>query len=132
MSSAMAERMQESFQRGRNGWNRPALCNDFRLLSLLEHSIDNGDIVDIANFTMMLHARGHKNIQALRDDRERTELGRQIATLTELERSLIDSMSASSDPEIIANLESQLASVMSMINDQSSKWNAISRRIKGA
>lgn len=128
----MESRLVESFVKGRNGWNRPALCSDFRLLTLLESAIINGDIVDIANFTMFLHARGHRNIQALRDARDRSELGQQIATLTELERTLIDAMGTSNDQTVIATLDGQLQQVVHLISQLSERWYAVNRQKKGA
>lgn len=57
-SNAMRQKLATCRDNGRYGWNDPSLCSSEYLAALLYSSVDRGDVVDIANFCMMLHQRG--------------------------------------------------------------------------
>lgn len=57
-ATAMASKMNQSALKGRSGWNNPDLCTDASLRVQLREAVAKGDPVDVANFAMMLHARG--------------------------------------------------------------------------
>lgn len=44
--------------KGRSGWDDPAHCAVEHLVELLLTAVEKGDPIDIANFAMMIHARG--------------------------------------------------------------------------
>lgn len=56
----MKNKMADSRLKGRSGWNDPVDCPTQHLVNLLHGHIQKGDAVDVANFCMMLHARGAK------------------------------------------------------------------------
>lgn len=64
-SNAMRQKMDLSRDKGRYGWNDPTLCSSEYLAALLYSHVDKGDVVDIANFCMMLHQRGVSNLNDL-------------------------------------------------------------------
>lgn len=57
-AGAMKAKMAASRVKGRSGWNDPMLCSAAFLRRLLVKAVRKGDPVDVANFAMMLHARG--------------------------------------------------------------------------
>lgn len=51
----------EREERGRRGWDNPAVCSDEHLANLLMEHLEkgnSGNFEDVANFCMMLHQRG--------------------------------------------------------------------------
>lgn len=50
--------MISSLRSSRSGWNNRDLCTDASLRVQLREAVAKGDPVDVANFAMMLHARG--------------------------------------------------------------------------
>lgn len=50
--------MAKHFQLGRYWWNRPEFCSDEYLCWLFDKAVKDGDMESIANYTVMLHARG--------------------------------------------------------------------------
>jgi hypothetical protein len=64
-SKAMRDKMKRSRENGRYGWDDPTLCSSEYLAALLYSAVDRGDVVDIANFCMMLHQRGVNNLNDL-------------------------------------------------------------------
>lgn len=54
----MKEKMKKSRQKGRGGWSQPLQCSGEHLAKLLIEHVKKGDLVDIANFAMMLCMRG--------------------------------------------------------------------------
>lgn len=51
----------EREERGRMGWDNPAVCSDEHLANLLMEHLEkgnSGNFEDVANFCMMLHQRG--------------------------------------------------------------------------
>lgn len=67
--AAMKEKMAVSRLKGRSGWNDPLLCTASFLRRLLVKAVRKGDPVDVANFAMMLHARGATTmLPSLNDD----------------------------------------------------------------
>jgi hypothetical protein len=63
--NAMRQKMDLSREKGRYGWDNPALCSSEYLAALLYSHVEKGDVVDIANFCMMLHERGVTNLNDL-------------------------------------------------------------------
>jgi len=63
-SKAMREKLKLKREQGEEGWNIPSKCSIDRLTSLFRLSLVKGDLVDIANFAMMLHQRGQRVIQS--------------------------------------------------------------------
>lgn len=57
-ATAMASKMNQAALKGRSGWSDPDLCSDASLRVQLRDAVAKGDPVDVANFAMMLHARG--------------------------------------------------------------------------
>ena len=57
-AAAMATKMHQAAMKGYAGWENPDLCTDAYLRVLLREAVAKGDPVDVANFAMMLHARG--------------------------------------------------------------------------
>jgi hypothetical protein len=64
-SEVMRAKMKVSREKGRYGWDDPTLCSSEYLAALLYSHVDKGDVVDIANFCMMLHQRGVTNLNDL-------------------------------------------------------------------
>lgn len=56
----MREKMAASRAKGRSGWDDPAQCSAERLSAMLREHVEKGDPVDVANFAMMLSARGER------------------------------------------------------------------------
>ncbi len=70
-AEAMKRKMAKARRKGKRGWDDPQSCTAEHLAALLmdEVTTDSGrpDPVDIANYAMMLHARGAEGREALRD-----------------------------------------------------------------
>ena len=56
-AEAMRDKMEESREKGRSGWDSPFQCSPYRLATRLIDHIAKGDPVDIGNFAMMLFNR---------------------------------------------------------------------------
>lgn len=56
-SEAMKIKLAKSRDKGRGGWENPALCKVIDLASMLIDHLPKGDPVDVANFAMMLFFR---------------------------------------------------------------------------
>ena len=56
-AQAMREKMARSHLKGRSGWDDPKQCTYAYLRVLLQSAVDNGDMVDVANYAMMLWHR---------------------------------------------------------------------------
>lgn len=54
---AMRDKMEESREKGRSGWDSPFQCSPYRLAEMLIDHIAKGDPVDVGNFAMMLFNR---------------------------------------------------------------------------
>ena len=54
---AMRDKMEESREKGRSGWDSPFQCSPERLAEMLIDHISKGDPVDVGNFAMMLFNR---------------------------------------------------------------------------
>lgn len=53
----MKDKMEQCRDRGKYGWDNPNLCSEEHLLDLLIASVKKGDLIDIANYSMMLYNR---------------------------------------------------------------------------
>jgi hypothetical protein len=58
LAAAMVKKLAEKRNEGRSGWHDPDQCTVKRLKLMLHGHLKRGDMVDIANFAMMLHNRG--------------------------------------------------------------------------
>jgi hypothetical protein len=56
--NAMEVKLAKKRREGRGGWHRPNDCEPGRLADALLDHLAKGDVVDVANFAMMLHNRG--------------------------------------------------------------------------
>lgn len=54
---AMSTKLDKKRQEGRSGWHDPAQCTIESLRELLRSHVEKGDMVDIANFAMMIWHR---------------------------------------------------------------------------
>jgi len=59
-AAAMHAKMAAARAKGKEGWDDPERCTDDRLLNLLNAGYLARDWVDVANYAMMLWARGAK------------------------------------------------------------------------
>lgn len=59
-AKVMEAKMVIAASKGRHGWNDPQVCSTEDLQCMLREHVDKGDPVDVANFAMMLWARGEK------------------------------------------------------------------------
>lgn len=59
-ASAMHAKMAQARAKGKEGWDDPERYPDGRLISLLDEAMDGLEWVDVANYAMMLWARGAK------------------------------------------------------------------------
>lgn len=59
-AKAMRDKLAVTRAKGRGGWDNPNECSTERLKVLLYNQMakESADVVDIANFCMMLHQRG--------------------------------------------------------------------------
>jgi hypothetical protein len=57
-AAAMATKMHQAAMKGHSGWDDQELCTTEALQVLLREAVAKGDPVDVANYAMMLHARG--------------------------------------------------------------------------
>lgn len=56
-AEAMRDKMEESREKGRSGWDSPFQCSPYRLANMLIDHLAKGDPVDVGNFAMMLFNR---------------------------------------------------------------------------
>ncbi len=56
-SSAMLEKLHDKRREGRSGWNDPGRCSVRQLKKMLSEHLKKGDMVDVANFAMMIWNR---------------------------------------------------------------------------
>jgi hypothetical protein len=54
---AMVAKLAKQRGRGYGGWNDPSRCSIKRLERMLREHVDKGDMIDIANFAMMIWNR---------------------------------------------------------------------------
>jgi hypothetical protein len=59
-ASAMHAKMAQARAKGKEGWDDPERCSADRLYGLASMSLTAGEYVDVANYAMMLWARGAK------------------------------------------------------------------------
>lgn len=59
-AEAMATRMHQAAMKGHAGWDDPERCTAAVLQLELRQAVAKGDPVDVANYAMMLHARGER------------------------------------------------------------------------
>ena len=57
LAHAMKVKLAKKREQGRGGWNNPDECSAEYLSDLLISHLAKGDLVDIANFCMMLYVR---------------------------------------------------------------------------
>ena len=57
-AAAMATKMHQAAMKGHAGWENEDLCTTAMLRVHLREAVAKGDPVDVANYAMMLHARG--------------------------------------------------------------------------
>jgi hypothetical protein len=60
-SRAMREKLERKRKAGRAGWNRPQECSVAELRSMMMEHVAKGDLVDVANFAMMIWNRENPN-----------------------------------------------------------------------
>lgn len=131
LSAAMLQKLNTSFKAGRAGWNRRSECPVLRLITLFNRAVAHGDVVDIANYSMMLFARGVRNLHQLQLEAERLHLSHQITELAEIEerlRSIRNDVNV--DPTTASYLSEQIDSLSGIQLDLTTKWNELSRDIK--
>lgn len=58
--AAMSNAMASARNRGKSGWESPATCSTNKLRALLFRSLARGELVDVANYAMMLWARNEQ------------------------------------------------------------------------
>ena len=56
-TDAMLERLEEKRGQGRGGWWDESQCSLQHLRDLFMQAVAKGNLVDIANFAMMIHSR---------------------------------------------------------------------------
>ncbi|WP_202412928.1 hypothetical protein [Duganella lactea] len=59
-AEAMATRMHQAAMKGHAGWDDTERCTAATLQLELRQAVAKGDPVDVANYAMMLHARGER------------------------------------------------------------------------
>ena len=59
-AAKMRQKMAESRAKGRDGWYDKSQCSAETLSEMLRDHVEKGDPVDVANFSMMLCARGER------------------------------------------------------------------------
>lgn len=57
----MREKLSTKRAEGYGGWNQPEECSVERLKEMLVEHLPKGDMIDIANFAMMIWNREHPN-----------------------------------------------------------------------
>lgn len=59
LSAAMRKKLRRKRAEGRSGWHDPDQCSVKRLKLMLRAHLNKGDMVDVANFAMMIYNREH-------------------------------------------------------------------------
>lgn len=67
--AAMLRKLDEARSKGRGGWNLPRECRVERLWEMMVEHVQKGDVVDVANFCMMIWNRRNPTGAALRTKR---------------------------------------------------------------
>lgn len=57
-AAAMHAKMAQARAKGKEGWDDPERCTDKKLEALFLQAYEHGEWVDVANYAMMLWARG--------------------------------------------------------------------------
>lgn len=57
---AMKNKLAIARDKGRHGWHDRKVVNQLELVEMFYASVKKGDLIDIANFCMMLHFRAHE------------------------------------------------------------------------
>lgn len=57
-AAAMHAKMAQARAKGKEGWDDPERCSVDRLIELFDDACQGGEWVDVANYAMMLWARG--------------------------------------------------------------------------
>ncbi|WP_300494617.1 hypothetical protein [Marinobacter sp.] len=57
-ASAMKRKLAKKREEGRGGWSNKEDCPKDRLIKMMSDQFDKGDPINVANFAMMLWARG--------------------------------------------------------------------------
>lgn len=57
-AAAMKKKLAQKRDEGRSGWDDPKQCSITLLENMLHEHYQKGDVIDLANFCMMLHQRG--------------------------------------------------------------------------
>lgn len=96
LTTNMRFKMHNAYWQGRNGWNRPALCPTTRLRELLGEAYQSGDLISIANYIMMLHGRGVRNLKEVDLEDQIESLRHKLETLLGMEIDL-ESMGESTE-----------------------------------
>lgn len=60
-AEAMATRMHQAAMKGHGGWDDRERCTAADLQVQLRQAVAKGDPIDVANYAMMLHARGERS-----------------------------------------------------------------------
>lgn len=67
-AAAMKAKLASARAKGRSGWDSPDLCSSEKLARMLvRRGVAGGDVVDVANFAMMLHQRAAQGIETTPD-----------------------------------------------------------------
>lgn len=67
----MKAKMELKRHQGRGGWDDKLQCSQALLTQLLREHVEKGDPVDVANFCMMLSARGEKILPSIESEYQR-------------------------------------------------------------
>ena len=133
LSTAMQKKMFLSYQNGWAGWNRASECTTHRLVELFDVAVKKGDVVDIANYAMMLYARNVTNVQLHRLEIERAELAATLHELIQVETMLREQRDGAVASEVCCLLDDQLDQVRNTQHELQRRWCAIQHEIqKGA
>ena len=57
---AMKNKLTVAREKGRHGWHDRKVVTQLELVEMFYASVKQGDLIDIANFCMMLHFRAHE------------------------------------------------------------------------
>lgn len=87
-SFALIMALHAAREKGWRGWNRSSECPATRLVDLLHKAVDDGNVLKIGTYAMMLHARSISNTRTAGAQSEVTELSNQIDALIKKEQEL--------------------------------------------
>jgi len=77
--NAMEAKLAKKRREGRGGWHRPNDCDPGRLADALLDHLAKGDVVDVANFAMMLYNRGDGGLALIGAWAQRVKAWKQTA-----------------------------------------------------